>query len=128
MELAFSAAVTGIQAAWAEAFANRDVARLESLYTDDAVFYGSAPPLYRGRQGVRQYFSQLSPRFQRARFAEATVVVLAPTAIAASGGVDFAAEQDGVQMTLPYRMTHVLVLRGEAWLIATHHASPVPVP
>lgn len=115
MDPAFSAVVTNIHAAWTEAFARRDVARLEALYTPDAAFYGSAPQLYRGREGVRRYFTQLPTRFKRARFADAAVVVLAPTAIAASGLVEFASEQDGVHATLPYRMTQVLTQQSGTW-------------
>ena len=118
--------VAAMHAAWQDAFAQRDPGLLASLYTADALFYGSAETLYRGRDGVRAYFTQLPPRFKRARFAEAAVVVLARDVIAASGPVAFAVEQDGVATTLPYRMTHVLCWQDCAWLIATHHASPVP--
>lgn len=126
MVCVFSAALTNIHSAWAEAFAKRDVARLAALYTHDAAFYGSAPQLYQGREGVRQYFTELSPRFRRARFGDAAVVGLAPTAFAASGPVEFTTEQEGVPAIHPYRMTLVLILLGGIWLIATHHASPVP--
>ena len=126
MTFPFSAALTNIHSAWTEAFARRDVIRLAALYTHDAAFYGSAPQLSRGREGVRRYFTELSPRFKLARFGDAAIVGLAPTVFAASGPVEFTTEQGSVLAIHPYRMTHVLTLLGGIWLIATHHASPVP--
>ncbi len=118
--------VAAVHAAWASAFARRDVTQLERLYTVDALFYGSAATLYRGREGVRAYFTLLPARFKQARFGAASVILLAPAVIAASGPVLFTVEQDGGSTDLPYRMTHVLACQAGAWLIATHHASPVP--
>lgn len=128
MDLSLPGHAAHVQGAWAEAFAKRDVERLASLYTHDAAFYGSAPQLFLGREGVRRYFAALSPRFKTARFGTASITVLAPTALAASGPVEFTTVEDGVHTVLPYRMTHVLRLLDGTWLIAAHHASPVPVP
>lgn len=118
--------VRSVQAAWADAFAARDVARLAALYAEDAAFYGSAPGLSRGQAGVRGYFAGLSARYRRAVFGKAAVDVLAPGVIAASGPVLFEVEDGGVTARLPYRMTHVLVAQGGGWRIAVHHASPEP--
>lgn len=128
MDLSFPEHVAHVQGAWAEAFSKRDVERLASLYTHDAAFYGSEPRLFLGRNGVRQYFAALSPKFKTARFGTASITVLAPTALAASGPVEFTTVEDGVHTVLPYRITHVLRLVAGIWLIAAHHASPVPIP
>lgn len=121
-----AAAVAAVQAEWADAFARRDAAGLAALYAEDAAFYGSLPALYRGRDGVREYFSLLPPRYRWARFGAPALVALGPGAVAASGPVEFGTEEDGRQEVLRYRITHVLVRSGATWLIAAHHASPVP--
>ena len=113
-------------AAWADAFARRDSNQLAALYSRKAAFYGSVPQLYRGREGVRQYFTTLSPGYRSARFAEPSITVLTPTAFAASGPVEFTVQEGGVERIVAYRMTHVLALQDGTWLIAVHHASPVP--
>ena len=52
-----------VQAKWAAAFARLDAEALSSLYSKHALFFGSNPTLYRGRNGVRTYFEGL-PRWQ----------------------------------------------------------------
>ena len=118
--------VVCLQAAWAEAFERRDVQALAALYTADAAFYGSRAELYRGREGVTDYFTVLPPRFKRARFDRPALVALAPGAVAASGPVTFETSEEGAVRLLRYRMTHVVVERDGRCLIATHHASPEP--
>jgi ketosteroid isomerase-like protein len=48
-----------IIAKWSAAFAKLDAAALSSLYSTHVLFYGSNPTLYRGRDGVKSYFTGL---------------------------------------------------------------------
>ena len=118
--------VARVQERWSAAFAQRDLPRLVSLYTADALFYGSKAELFRGHDGVHRYFAGLSPAFKRARFAQPALIMPTPQVIAASGPVVFEAEDAGPLRLLSYRMTHILVDQRGDWLIATHHASPAP--
>ena len=55
--------VSGIMAKWAAAFSKLDADALASLYSKHALFFGSNPTLYRGRDGVTAYFRGL-PRWR----------------------------------------------------------------
>ncbi|MGX9426166.1 MULTISPECIES: YybH family protein [Bradyrhizobium] len=52
-----------IIAKWAAAFSRLDADALSSLYSKHALFFGSNPKLYRGRDGVAAYFKGL-PRWR----------------------------------------------------------------
>ena len=51
--------VSGIMAKWAAAFSKLDADALASLYSKNALFFGSNPTLYRGQDGVAAYFNGL---------------------------------------------------------------------
>ena len=63
--------VAGVMAKWTAAFSKLDADALSSLYSRHALFFGSNPNLYRGRDGVAAYFRGL-PRWQSqsVRFSE----------------------------------------------------------
>lgn len=128
MEEPCNSIVATLQNCWSTAFAKRDLANLVALYTENTVFYGSQSQLYRGHDGVRSYFSALSPHFKTVQFGSSAIISLAQCAIASSGPVYFVVEKNGRSRQLFYRMTHVLVEQSGRWLIATHHASPQPPP
>jgi uncharacterized protein (TIGR02246 family) len=113
-----------IQRRWAQAFARSDVDALASLYTQDALFFGSKPDLYRGQGGVREYFESLTKGYESATFAHSHVVAISPEVIVSAGFVTFAGAHDGRRFSLPYRMSWTLVRSGGEWRIASHHASP----
>ena len=46
---------SGVMAKWASAFGKLDADALSSLYSKHALFFGSNPNLYRGREGVAAY-------------------------------------------------------------------------
>ena len=122
-----TAAVIAVQAAWSEAFEARDLDRLAGLYAEETAFYGSTAAFHSTPNGVRTYFATLPASFKRAVYAVPQIVRLCADAVAATGEVIFHREDaDGSITELPFRMTHVLVHRGGAWKIATHHASPRP--
>jgi uncharacterized protein (TIGR02246 family) len=112
-----AAAVT---AKWEQAFNAWNIDALASLYTKDALFFGSTPDLYTGRDGVKAYFSKLPAGALKAKMGEQHVVRVSANVIATAGFVDFTREGKVV----PFRLTLVLVKTGRHWLIAEHHASP----
>jgi uncharacterized protein (TIGR02246 family) len=116
--------VAQMQRRWAEAFARADAGALASLYTDDALFFGSKPDLYRQRSGVRHYFETLPKGYEAAAFGETHAVRINPDLIASAGYVTFTGERGGERFSLLYRMSWVLARSGGEWRIASHHASP----
>jgi uncharacterized protein (TIGR02246 family) len=124
MEDEYLTVVRAVQAEWSDAFEKRDINRLVALYALKTAFWGSTNELHTDHEGVRSYFANLPPTYKRSHYEVPHVVRLGPNAFAASGNVVFIREDNGKEVQLPYRMTHVLVRREGAWKIATHHASP----
>lgn len=116
-EAAGTAAV--LRAAWAKAFAARDLDALAALYAPDVLFFGSTPELFRGHAGVRAYFAGLSPDVALEAFEEPELVCVAPGVFATAGfwRFRFGAEQRR------YRLTWVVAARDGGWFIAQHHAA-----
>jgi len=112
----------GVRAQWEQAFNAGDVDKLVALYSKDALFYGSTAPLFKGLDGVRTYFLHLPPGL-KAQMGEQSVVAVEPNVLLSSGLVQFTTK-DGV--VVPFRLTLALVKVGGQWLMAQHHASPVP--
>ena len=83
---------------------------------------GAPAPLFKGLDGVRTYFLHLPPGL-KAQMGEQSVVAVEPNVLLSSGLVQFTTK-DGV--VVPFRLTLALVKVGGQWLIAQHHASPVP--
>lgn len=115
-----------VQREWKAAFERRDLATLCALYTTDTAFYGSTAAFYDTPDGVREYFTILPRSYKRCEYQTPHVVKLSEDAIAATGEVTFFREEEGKEIALPFRMTHVLVRERDRWRIATHHASPRP--
>jgi len=116
--------VAHMQRRWAEAFARADADALASLYTGDALFFGSMPDLYLQRSGVRRYFETLPKGYEGAAFGETQTVKINPNLIVSAGFVTFTGERAGARFCLLYRMSWTLTRSGEDWRIASHHASP----
>lgn len=51
--------VSAIIEKWSAGFNKLDAEALASLYSKNALFFGSNPKLYRGRDGVAAYFKAL---------------------------------------------------------------------
>ena len=111
---------TALRAQWEKAFNAWNFDQLVALYAEDAQFFGSTPQLNTGRDSIRAYFSKLPAGAWNARMGEHAVTSIGSGVLLSAGFVDFT--HDG--KALPYRLTFVLVKRGETWLIAQHHASP----
>ncbi|KYK47283.1 DUF4440 domain-containing protein [Bradyrhizobium liaoningense] len=116
------AIVSAVIAKWCAGFAKLDAVALSSLYAKDAFFFGSNPKLYRGRDGVVDYFNGL-PRWRRpsATFSEVHAAQAGPDLInmAATIAFDLAGERDD----LVVKMSWVLIREDGEWKIVNHHAS-----
>jgi ketosteroid isomerase-like protein len=111
---------SGVQAKWAAAFAKLDAEALSSLYSKHALFYGSNPTLYRGRDGVKRYFSGL-PRWQSqsVTFTDIVTEAVGTDVVSMAGTANFVFDED----TLTVKITWVIVREDGGWKILSHHVS-----
>ncbi len=120
MDESVEAGIAGdLRVRWAQAFAARDHDALVGLYVPEALFFGSTPQLFRGREGVRAYFAGLSPDVVLEAFEEPALERLSPGLFATAGFWRF---RFGAEPRL-YRLTWVVAERDGGWLIAQHHAA-----
>jgi uncharacterized protein (TIGR02246 family) len=114
--------VAAIIAKWCAGFTTLDAVALSSLYAKNAFFFGSNPRLYRGRDGVAEYFNGL-PRWRQpsAAFSEVRAALAGPDLInmAAIISFDLAAERPDFSV----KMSWVIVREDGDWKIVNHHAS-----
>jgi ketosteroid isomerase-like protein len=110
----------GMMAQWAAAFAKLDADALSSLYSGHALFYGSNPTLYRGRDGVKRYFSGL-PRWQSqsVEFTGVVTEAVGADVVSLAGTANFAFDKDA----LTVKITWVIVREDGGWKILSHHVS-----
>jgi uncharacterized protein (TIGR02246 family) len=116
------AIVSAIIAKWRAGFATLDAAALSSLYANNAFFFGSNPKLYRGRDGVADYFNGL-PRWRgpSAVFSEVKAVQAGPDLINMAATITF--ELAGERPDLVVKMSWVIIRENGDWKIVNHHAS-----
>jgi uncharacterized protein (TIGR02246 family) len=116
------AIVSTIIAKWCAGFAALDAAALSALYARNAFFFGSNPKLYRGRDGVADYFNGL-PRWKTpgATFSEVEVGQAGPGLINMAATVTF--DLAGERPVLAVKMSWVIVHEDDGWKIVNHHAS-----
>ena len=116
------AVVSAIIAKWCAGFASLDATALSSLYAKNAFFFGSNPKLYRGRDGVAEYFNGL-PRWRKpsAVFSEVQAAHASPDLVnmGATISFDLAGERD----ELVVKMSWVIIREDGDWKIINHHAS-----
>ena len=114
--------VSTIIAKWCAGFATLDAAALSSLYAKNAFFFGSNPKLYRGRDGVADYFNGL-PRWRKpsATFSEVNAAQSGPDLINMGATItfDLAGERD----VFVVKMSWVIIPEDGEWKIVNHHAS-----
>ncbi len=110
----------GIIAKWSAAFARLDADALSWLYSKHALFYGSNPTLYRGRDGVKSYFKGL-PRWdwQSVRFTDVSTDAAGADLVNMAGTANFVIE--GSPLTV--KITWVIIREGGEWKIVSHHVS-----
>jgi uncharacterized protein (TIGR02246 family) len=120
--------VAAATTAWAQAVADPD--KVSSLYSDDAVLWGTAAAKIRsGRAEVRDYFvavAKVAPGLKM-DFGDQLIRVYGNAAVN-SGSYTFSWVKDGETKTLPARYSFTYVKDGERWLIVDHHSSALPSP
>ena len=109
-------------AKWCAGFATLDAAALSSLYANNAFFFGSNPKLYRGRDGVADYFNGL-PRWRKpsAAFSEVRAAHAAPDLINMGATITF--DLAGERTEFVVKMSWVIIREDGDWKIVNHHAS-----
>ena len=114
--------VSAIIAKWCAGFATLDAAALSSLYAKNAFFFGSNPKLYRGRDGVADYFNDL-PRWRKpsAVFSEVNAAKAGPDLINMAAIVSF--DLAGERPEFSVKMSWVILREDGDWKIVNHHAS-----
>ena len=110
----------GITAQWTAAFSKLDADALSSLYSRHALFYGSNPTLYRGRDGVKAYFNGL-PRWtsRSVKFTDVVTEAVGTDVVSMAGTANFVFDQD----TLTVKITWVIAREDGGWKILSHHVS-----
>jgi ketosteroid isomerase-like protein len=106
---------------WADTFSKFDPEAQALLYSNNALFFGSNPTLYRGRDGVAAYFKGLPKWNSRAvRFTDVSTVEVNPELINFAAIASF--EVDGAPK-LSVKMTWVIAREDGDWKIVSHHVS-----
>jgi ketosteroid isomerase-like protein len=119
--------VAGALTKWSDAFAKKDWDAMTTLYSKDALFYGSTPPLYKGLDGVKAYFNALPPMVgATAAFKDLTVVPVGSSLINVAGTAVFTVP--AAPAPAVFRITQVLVNEDGAWKIVSHHVSRLEPP
>ncbi|MGY4236841.1 uncharacterized protein (TIGR02246 family) [Bradyrhizobium sp. USDA 4449] len=119
---AADAAVSAIIAKWCAGFATLDAVALSSLYSKNAFFFGSNPKLYRGRNGVADYFNGL-PRWRRPSAAFSEVQAAQAGADTINMGATITFDLAGERPDLVVKMSWVIIREDGDWKIVNHHAS-----
>lgn len=116
------AIVSTIIAKWRAGFATLDAAALSSLYSKNAFFFGSNPKLYRGRDGVADYFNGL-PRWRKpsAVFSDVNAARAGSDLINMAATISF--DLAGERPDLIVKMSWVIIREDGDWKIVNHHAS-----
>ena len=124
-----SAIVEAIIARWSAAFNRLDADALASLYSNSALFYGSVPTLFRGRDGVASYFNGLtrwpSPTVA---FTDLVTIAVGQDLVNMAGKATFMTTPDAVPLTV--KITWIVVRENSGskdnnWHIVSHHVSPI---
>ena len=114
--------VSGIMARWAENFSKFDADAQASLYSKNALFFGSKPTLYRGKDGVAAYFNGLQKwRSREVQFTDVVVVPAGDDVINVAGIANFVIDEGAT--TLSVKITWVIVREDGDWKIVSHHVS-----
>ena len=114
--------VSGIMTKWATNFAAFDADGQASLYSKNALFFGSKPTLYRGRDGVAAYFNGLAKwRSREVQFTDVIVVPAGDDVINVAGIANFVIDEGVTNLSV--KITWVIVREDGDWKIVSHHVS-----
>lgn len=111
-----------VRTKWEQIYNSADADKFVSLYTTDALLFGSTAQLFTGSDGVRAYFSKVPPGI-KAKMGDQQTIAVGPNVMLSSGLADFILKDGTV---VPFRLTFAMVKVDGQWLIAQHHGSPVP--
>lgn len=113
---------------WADAFNSRDLDKILSLYSTEAVFWGTVSPTLRYKPSeVRNYFIPIGPD-ARVLLGEQKTRHFGNVAVN-TGYYTFSDVIDGKKATFPARFSFVYKLKENGiWLIVDHHSSTAPSP
>ncbi len=111
---------SGVMAKWAAGFSKVDADVLSSLYSKQALFFGSNPKLYRGREGVASYFRAL-PRWSSSsvKFTDVAAEQVNTDLVSVAGTANFAFDGS----VLSVKITWVIAREDGDWKIVSHHVS-----
>jgi uncharacterized protein (TIGR02246 family) len=114
--------VSGIMERWAENFSKFDADAQASLYSKNALFFGSKPALYRGQDGVASYFNGLQKwRSRQVQFTDVVVVPAGHDVINVAGIANFVIDEGATNLSV--KITWVIVREDGDWKIVSHHVS-----
>jgi uncharacterized protein (TIGR02246 family) len=114
--------VSGIMAKWADNFSRFDADAQASLYSKNALFFGSKPTLYRGKDGVASYFNGLQKwRSRQVQFTDVVAVPAGDDVINVAGIANFVIDEGATNLSV--KITWVIVREDGDWKIVSHHVS-----
>lgn len=114
--------VSGIMARWADNFSKFDADAQASLYSKNALFFGSKPTLYRGQDGVASYFNGLQKwRSRQVQFTDVVAVPAGNDVINVAGIANFVIDEGATNLSV--KITWVIVREDGDWKIVSHHVS-----
>ena len=114
--------VSSIMERWAENFSKFDADVQASLYSKNALFFGSKPTLYRGKDGVASYFNGLPKwRSREVQFTDVVVVAAGDDVINVAGIANFVIDEGATNLSV--KITWVIVREDGDWKIVSHHVS-----
>ena len=114
--------VSGIMAKWADNFSKFDAEAQASLYSKNALFFGSKPTLYRGQDGVASYFNGLAKWSSRdVTFTDVVAVPAGNDVINVAGIANFVIDKGATNLSV--KITWVIVREDGDWKIVSHHVS-----
>ena len=114
--------VSGIMTKWATNFAAFDADAQASLYSKNALFFGSKPTLYRGQDGVASYFNGLQKwRSRTVQFSDVVVVPAGADVINVAGIANFVIDEGATNLSV--KITWVIAREDGDWKILSHHVS-----
>ena len=119
------AEVAAATLAWGQALDGDDPEKVLTLYSDDAVLWGTLSPTVRSnRAALQDYFVnafKVLPNLKVA-FGDQLIRVYGNTAI----NTGYYTFSYGEAKSLPARYSFTYVKNGERWLIVDHHSSAMP--
>jgi ketosteroid isomerase-like protein len=111
---------SGVMAKWAAGFSRVDANALSQLYSTHALFFGSNPKLYRGRDGVASYFRAL-PKWNSSsvRFTDVVAEQVNADLVGVAATANFAFDGEALSV----KITWVIAREDGDWKIVSHHVS-----